>query len=357
MNDSTFLERLLQDCPLHKLIPPKSGIVVGVSGGVDSTVLLHALQRVGQIIGESYHLHVAHFDHQLRGEESTGDAEFVSALADSLGLPFTIERSDGCTVDARNRGSQEDVARRERFAFFERVCKRIDATHLALAHHADDQVETILHRFLRGTGIRGLAGMAVRRLLHESSDVMVFKPMLHLTRAEIVEFASAENIAYREDSSNQSTDHTRNRIRRDLIPYLEKEFNPRIRQAILRLGEQSEWTNHFIREVTSEALNDAITRCDDSSITLSRCSLADQPIIIQTAMLRMAIARLGTRERRLTFQHVKDIVDAVDGDGSKWRFALPDGVDVQLRQDKIIVSRNPKCTIESKPAGKGSTGP
>ena len=147
----------------QELFSPEASIVVGVSGGADSIALLHAIQGLNSELGFHLKLHVAHLDHALRGEEAKEDAEFVRTLSQSLNLPCTLDRVDVRALNDDEKGSIEEIARRERYAFLERVCVATNADTLAVGHHADDNAETVLHRILRGTGIRGVAGISPKR--------------------------------------------------------------------------------------------------------------------------------------------------------------------------------------------------
>jgi tRNA(Ile)-lysidine synthase len=352
VNRTDFLERLRSQIERDDLLALGAKVVVGVSGGADSTVLLHALRQISDDESAQYELHVAHLDHQLRGAESSGDAEFVAALADRLRLPKTIERCDlGSEADSE-RSSPEDLARRARLRFFDNVCKTVSATHVALAHHADDQVETVLHRFMRGTGVRGLSGMAIKRPLSRTSDVMLIKPLLAFSRREILDHAAANGLEYRHDSSNVSPNHTRNRIRCELLPLLEKSFNPQIREAISRLAEQSRWTNDFLRDIALAELARSTVERGPSSISLDRNQIAALPIIVQTSVMRLAIESLGMRERRLTFRHVTDIVEAISKENTRGRFSLPDGVDVRFDRHRITLSRNARKSKGKKTSAR-----
>ncbi|GJM26062.1 MAG: hypothetical protein DHS20C16_24770 [Phycisphaerae bacterium] len=339
MNNTDFLERLRSQIERDDLLARGVRVVVGVSGGADSTVLLHALCQICGDENAQYQLHVAHLDHQLRGTESTGDAEFVASLADQMGLPKTIECCDLNIEAASERSSPEDLARRARLRFFQEVCEAVGATHVALAHHADDQVETVLHRFMRGTGVRGLSGMAPKRRLNRTADVTLIKPLLGFSRQEILDYAAAEGLEFRDDSSNVSPNHTRNRIRHELLPLLEESFNPQIREAILRLTEQSRWTNEFLRDTALAELERVTVDRNPTSISLDRKRTAQLPTIIQTSVLRLAIEAIGMRERRLTFRHVTDIIEALEEKNARGRSSLPDNVDVQFDRNQITLTR------------------
>ena len=154
-----MLRTLAQHMLAYGLCGKSDTVVVGISGGPDSMALLHLLLDLNKSLGWDLKLHLAHLNHQLRADEAEKDAAFVQALGDNLSLPCTIEVRDVGRLAGEAAGGVEEVGRRERYAFFERVCKQIESQVVALGHHADDNAETVLHRILRGTGLRGLAGI------------------------------------------------------------------------------------------------------------------------------------------------------------------------------------------------------
>jgi tRNA(Ile)-lysidine synthase len=210
-------------------IPKTSALLVGVSGGRDSMVLLHALKAAG-----FKNLVVCHLDHCLRGRESTADAKFVRRAAAKLGLPFESALAHTREYATANKKSLELAARELRYAFFQECTRRCGCRRLVLAHHADDQIETCLFNFLRGSGAAGLGGMRP----HSKRDgLQILRPLLETTRAQIADWAKAHRIAFREDSSNAETAYTRNKLRLRVLPEIEKAVGPTFRAAILRAAD------------------------------------------------------------------------------------------------------------------------
>jgi len=200
--------------------------LVGVSGGRDSMALLDALVRAG-----FHRLTVCHLDHGLRGADSAGDARFVRAFAKKHTLGFESARADTKAFASAASQSIEHAARDLRRAFFAECARKHRCKRILLAHHADDQIETCLHNFLRGSGAAGLAGM---RAVTRTPTLEIIRPFLNVTRAEINEHIELHRVAFREDASNSQLAHTRNRIRQKLIPAIEKNFGTAFRPAILR---------------------------------------------------------------------------------------------------------------------------
>ena len=209
--------------------PETGSIIVAVSGGIDSMALLHLLATPE--LGLRDRLVVAHFNHQLRGEDSDADAAFVGESAGQLGLPFDTDSGDTQQLAAET--GIEAAARQLRNRFFARLAKRSGAV-VALAHHADDQIETFFLRLLRGAGDRGLAGMQPSALSPVDSAVTLVRPLLGIRRDEIVEFATREEIEFREDATNADTRFLRNRIRHELLPQLAGKFGASASRHILK---------------------------------------------------------------------------------------------------------------------------
>jgi tRNA(Ile)-lysidine synthase len=221
---------------LRSLGHPSAGqrVVVGLSGGADSVALLDVMAALARHRG--FTVVAAHLDHALR-PDSADDAAFCRDLCAALGVPFRTERKD---VAARRRaegGGLEEAARGERHAFLRRVKDEEGATWIALAHTRDDQAETVLLRLLRGAGGLGLSAMRPR-----AGDLL--RPMLAWSRRDVLDHLAARALAWREDPSNADVSIARNRVRHELIPYLERHFNPAVREALARsaalLAEESD---------------------------------------------------------------------------------------------------------------------
>ncbi|MEI8062760.1 MAG: tRNA lysidine(34) synthetase TilS [Verrucomicrobiota bacterium] len=199
---------------------PVAPLLAGVSGGADSAAMLDALVRLG------YRPHICHLNHRWRGVASDADAEFVQQLAIKYGLPVTIE--------VRKVAHTEAAARQARHFFFERVAKRTGIATLVLAHTADDQAETFLLRLLRGAGLTGLAGIWPDRQI---GKLRVVRPMLDVSRQEVLRYLAKRKLKHREDASNADRRFLRNRVRHELLPLLEREFNPGIRGILRQTAE------------------------------------------------------------------------------------------------------------------------
>ena len=245
--------------------------VVGVSGGADSVALLTALHQVFP----SDALTVVHINHLLRGEESEADAIFVRETAESLRIRYFVERID-VSAEARESGENwEATARAIRYDRFDAIAQSLAAEWIATGHTADDQAETVLHRLLRGTGIRGLRGIAASRA-SDTNKTVVVRPLLTVTREDVIEHLRQLNQPFREDSTNADIAYTRNRIRRELLPLM-RTFNPKIVEILGRLASQASELEEGANFVTDRLLSECVLPRAGSTIVLSVEKLAALP--------------------------------------------------------------------------------
>ncbi len=333
-----MIKTLAQELLSEGILDRDDQVVVGVSGGADSMALLDVLLEFNRTLDWRLKVHVAHLNHQLRGVEAEKDAAFVQAAADSLQIPSTIETRDIARVADEQSIGVEQAGRDERYVFFERVCLRVGAKALALGHHADDNAETILQRILRGTGLRGLAGIPRSRLLAPESDIRVIRPLLRMTRRDILKYVSNAGIAYREDRSNASEEPMRNRIRNNILPTLESEVNPQVRDALIRLGEQAAWLQEYLNETVQRTFETLIISHTDQVLTLNANALSRKSRIVQTELIRLAYRSFGLGEQDLTFSHLCSALDLIADPASGKRAQLPGGMTIEKEYHKLVFS-------------------
>ncbi len=347
MNGRQFLDRFRHATLEAGLLQPGETIAVAVSGGPDSIAMLHALAALNRSDRLEWSLHVAHLNHAIRGDAARADAEFVAAECRKLELPCTIETEDVPSLARDSRRSMEEAARACRYAFLRRVCEEVGARSVAVAQHADDQVETVLHHILRGTGVRGLGGMAPSRPIAPDSDIRVVRPMLGFRRAEIVAYLEAEGIPYRVDASNASNDYTRNRLRNVVLPLLREQVNPQVDEALLRLAVQSQgWVGEFDAVVAREFESTLVSRAAGrlvlrvSELTARRSWM--QAEIVRTAWDALtggdALETEGSAPQ-LAFDAIQEVLELARRPESGNELHLPADTVVQRRYDELIFRR------------------
>lgn len=229
-------------------------------------------------------LAVAHLNHGLRGEESEQDAAFVRDLAEQFSLPYFEKRLEPADWSTVSNGSFEADAREIRYDFLRKTASECGLRLIAVAHTKDDQVETVLHRIIRGTGLAGLAGIPVVRPLNEA--VSVIRPLLSVSRVEILAYLQDLGQDFRTDSSNESSDWTRNRIRHELLPLLRDRFNPNVEEAVLQLASIASDQQCWIDELTEELYEKTVQVQHDSQIVLDLDCLAGQNVVFIRQLLR-----------------------------------------------------------------------
>jgi tRNA(Ile)-lysidine synthase len=219
-------QRVARTIRRHSLLARGGRVLVAVSGGPDSVVLVHLLLEL-QAMGDLTVAGLAHFNHQLRGVDADEDEAFCRAMADTLGLPIDVDRAAVATA-ARSAGrSIEDVARELRYAFLDRIANARGADAIAVGHSLDDQAETFLLRLIRGAGSRGLASILPRA-------GRVIRPLIDIARQDLRDYAADRALPFRTDATNDDLSIPRNRVRHELIPYLEREFTPGISRVLAR---------------------------------------------------------------------------------------------------------------------------
>ncbi len=231
----TLPARVLEEIRGRELFPRRARILLAVSGGLDSMVMLHVLCALSA--NADWKLFVAHFNHQLRGRSSDADERIVRAESEKRGLAFSAGRGAVKTV-AKQQGISLEMAGRElRHEFLAATARRLRCAIVVTAHHADDQVEHFFLRLLRGASGEGLAGMKWKSASPVDAKLQIVRPLLGVSKAELLQFAKEERIRYRDDASNATTDILRNRLRHELLPLLRQEYQPGLDRTILRLME------------------------------------------------------------------------------------------------------------------------
>ncbi len=290
-----MLEAIVAYIERYQLFPADGTIIVAVSGGADSLCLLHILHRLCGHPTKRYpslNLHVAHLNHKLRGAASAEDARYVAQVAANLGLPATIGEIDVPALARQEKRSQEDAARVARYRFLRAVA---GGRRIAVAHHADDQAETLVLHWLRGAGLASMVGMLPRQ-----RDII--RPLLAVRRAEILAYCKQHALQPLQDASNMDLRFLRNRVRHELLPLLES-MNPAIRTTLLRNAEvvcvDAEWIEAQVDSAWSTVVFSELA----TSIKLNVDALLALPLSIQRHLLRRVTAQLCMGQSPLELRH------------------------------------------------------
>ena len=274
-----LLQRVEKNILNRRLLKRGQAVLVAVSGGLDSMALLHTLHALAS--RHRWQLTVAHFNHRLRGRSSDADERLVCRAAAAMKLPVVVERADVKGFAQKSKLSIEMAARKLRHEFFARAARARGIRAIALAHHADDQVELFFLRVLRGAGGEGLAGMKWRSPSPADPRIMLLRPLLEATKVELRRFAGLGKIRFREDATNAQLDMPRNRVRNELLPLLRRRYQPALAKAVLRLMEI----------VGAEA--EAVGRMTGQWLKERRPAFADLPVALQRRALQRQLRNLG----------------------------------------------------------------
>ena len=315
-------------------------LAAAVSGGPDSVALLRSLHRLSRSFDLT--LHVAHLDHDFRGEEAVEDARFVAALAQELGLPCTVEKWDPEEYRAtRNISSFEQLAREMRYSFLAATARAAGASLVALGHTADDQAETVLLHVLRGSGLNGLRGMSEVSPWpwpRGISGVSLFRPLLNVTKAETAAYCRELGQPYREDSGNLLPRFTRNRVRRELLPHLASEYNPRVRESLLRLSRTASLELDFVESEVDRHWPSVAVQ-GDGWVSLDAAGFAALHPALRSAALRRAYAAIAGDTLRLRESHIQAMQQGVEGAATGWSVHLPGGLVFRREYGSLVMTR------------------
>ncbi|MBJ6727492.1 tRNA lysidine(34) synthetase TilS [Geomesophilobacter sediminis] len=317
--EGTLTEALLKKLD-RSLFREGETVVAAVSGGADSVALLDLLSRCRR---PALSLVVAHLNHSLRGAASDGDESFVADLAASYRLPFIAQRVDVAGFSRDQRLSLEDAGREVRYGFFRQVAADHGATSIALAHHRDDQAETVLMRLLRGAGGSGLTAM------RPVAQGILKRPLLRISREELERYLQARGLSWRNDESNDDTAYLRNSIRHELIPML-RRYNPAVCDRLCATADILAADEELLQQMTERAFAAYGSACPEG-VVLKGDEVAREPRGLRLRLYRHAIAVVKGDLSRIALTHLESVDNLLTAPSPSARLDLPDGITATRR--------------------------
>ncbi len=319
----------------NRLFDPGDRVIVALSGGADSVCLLVVLNKLKGELG--IELKAVHVHHGLRGAEADRDSEYAEELSQKLGVPFVCRRVDAALYARKHGMSVEEAGRYLRYEIFERERLDFEGTKVAVAHHADDQAETILYNLFRGTGLKGLGGIRPVR------DRIV-RPLLSVGRDEILAYLNENGISYCEDSTNFSSDYVRNRLRGQILPSVKEQINSRAAENILRAGELAAKADAYLENQAERILKEFGIWEKQEDGTCLACGtgaeeLLEEEDIIRNYVIRRMIRSVNESMKDITITHVESAAALLSG---------PDGRQVDLPYELAAVRKFGKLWIRRK---------
>ncbi|OGB90125.1 tRNA lysidine(34) synthetase TilS [candidate division WOR-1 bacterium RIFCSPHIGHO2_01_FULL_53_15] len=327
-------KKLLETIKEFRLLEPGDKVLVAVSGGVDSTALLNLLFSIHD--GAKFSLHIAHLNHMLRKGDADLDVRFVEGLAQKLGLPITVEAVDVAALARKEKLGIEEAARQARYEFFERTAEKVEANKIAVAHTADDNIETFLMRLLRGAGLKGLCGIPPKR-------GVIVRPLIRVWRREIEDYVGALKLVPRRDHTNYESKYMRNSVRLKLVPQL-KIYNLNIKEIILQTILLLTEDSLYLENKAAEALAEVKLEQTAAEIKLSLPRLRKIESAIQGHLLRLAIEKVKGDLFQLSFGHIRGLLEKLDA-AEKWEMHLPGGVFAAGQREVLSISREKSAAV------------
>lgn len=335
-----LLKKIRTTISRYELLSPTDTVIVGVSGGSDSVCLLYLLMQLDNLNLKPV---IAHVNHCLRGKESERDAKFVEQLADDLRLEFELLVEDAEEYALRSGRSIEESGRIIRYNFFNELSKKHKADKIATAHTLDDQVETVLMRFIRGSGIKGLAGIPYFR------EPNIVRPLLDTSKYEIKKFLKDNKIKWVEDSSNLGEEFLRNRIRLKLIPAL-KEFNPNLETTISRTSELFSQNESFISIATLKTFEKVFEKHEKSFYIGDLRKFNKIHTYMKYTIIREAISRINENLLNIDFDHTYSALELLNSEKVSGEINLPGDIIVAKSYNHFVITHkseiNPAYSYE-----------
>ena len=323
-----MIKKFIDICATEKIFDGVHKVLIAVSGGADSLALAELLINSRRRF--NLELVIAHFEHGLRGQDSLDDADFVKAFADLRGIKFTGGSGDVKAFAAANKISVETAARTLRYEFLSKAKADFNLDAIALAHHADDQAETILMRLLRGATSEGLAAMKFRTL--SKNYGLLIRPLLRFRKVELENFCREKNLSPRLDATNFETDATRNKIRLELIPTLE-EFNPALVETLCRLSEVAADESDFIAAQVEKVFPVVVQK---NSIV--RAEFLKLHPALQRAVIKKFLAQVAGSTKDFGFVHFEGVRKVLTNNLAG--VELPKNLRANLKHGRIFITNN-----------------
>jgi len=333
------LQKVRQTIEKYNMLEVEDRVGVAVSGGPDSITLLHVMSKIAA--GYQLSLVIVHVNHDLRGEESEREERFVRELGETMKIPVEARKISITAIRKREQGSVENISRRERYKYFKEVTERYSLDKIVLGHNRDDQAETVIMKFLRGSGLGGLRGILPVR------DGLYARPLIEVSRKEILAFLKEEGVQYMTDSSNVDDIYVRNRIRNRLIPGLKDQYNPRLIENIARMADIIRLENDFIEQYVDDALLKLNIIYEGNRIGIHIANFKLLHPVLRLRIIKRLLENRSSSKMKISYVHVKAVIDLIEGPRSNGLLDLPLGITVRREYDNLTIVKDKKSSLPS----------
>lgn len=324
-------EKVLETINKYQLIEKNDHIVVGVSGGPDSTCLFHVFLELQKQI--KFKFVVCHINHQIR-EEAILDEQYVENMCKIHNIPFFVKREQVIDIAKKQKIGTEEMGRKIRYEFFNEILKQQNANKIATAHTKNDLSETVLMNLLRGTGLSGLKGIEPKR------KNKYIRPLIECEKQEIDEYCKEKRLEPKIDKTNFENIYTRNKIRNKLIPYLKEEFNPNVIESLARMSEIISNEDKYIENLTKKYYNEIFINKSETEIILDLKKFNNLDLVIKNRIVLYTITTLFNSSAGIEKKHIEDIIKLC-GNNIGNKYLIPNKkVKVLVKNHKIFFSKN-----------------
>lgn len=341
-------EKIKKTIAEHQLIEKDDVVILGLSGGPDSLCLFDVLLELSKEIG--FELHGAHINHMFRPGAADEDQMFVENLCTNSGICCWSKVEDCNSLAKELKITSEEAGRKVRYDFFADIASSLvyegtpeEKIKVAIAHNRDDQAETILFRILRGTGTDGLAGIDYTNINERGSKLI--RPLLDVPREEIEEYCHQRQLEPRIDATNFEMDYGRNKIRLDVIPFLEKNYNPNMKDALVRMGDISREDRNFIWEMANKAYEEALAGIDENEVLLNRQRLIDMNPAVRNRVIFKAFANIGL-DSDISHVHITEAEKLILDGVTPQQIDFPKGYVIRVSYDNISCGKDESLLTE-----------
>lgn len=332
-----IVDRVRSTINKYSLLEKGDKVVLGLSGGPDSVCLLHILKQLESEYNIS--IYAAHLNHQIRGIEAQKDVMYISQLCDSLGVKFFVKSINVPKYCKENGLSIEEGARKLRYEMFYEIKQKTKSNKIAIGHNLNDQAETILMRMMRGTGLQGLKGIDYKR------DDTIIRPILDIERSSIEAYCEQHNLNPRIDSTNLENIYTRNKIRLDLIPYMQENFNNNVVESICRMGNNLKLDSDYIEQEGINKFKEVSNVQDNEKVEIVLDKYINLHKAIKTRIIRNSIKYILGDTNFVDQKHIEDILELENDNKINKKLVLPRGLFV-YRNNESILFTNKEITYE-----------
>lgn len=340
-NENDLEQKVLATIQQHNLIKKGDKIVIGVSGGPDSMCMLNCLFCLQKKL--SIELVVAHVNHMIR-KQAEEETKYVQQFCKKIEVPCFIKYANITKMSQEQKLGTEEMGRKVRYEFFEEIAKKTKSNKIATAHNSNDNVETVMMNLLRGSGISGLKGIEIKcsrenSKLQGNDKIEYIRPILECARNEIEKYCQQKGLGPKIDDTNQENIYTRNKIRNELIPYLQKEFNPNIIQTLNRLSDLAQEEEIYFKEIVDQTYETLKIGENEKEIILDLHQFNTIPKVIKQRLLLYTINKVIGTTQGIAKIHIEDIIKLCENNVGNKYLTPNKSVKVFVKQGNIFVKK------------------